>query len=429
MHSDVLTDALIRKLKPSPNRQYEKYDKKVTGLGIRTSTGGSKSFFLAYRIGGLNRRLTFGRYPIVSLAQARTLAREALGQVARGIDPANEKKLARQGYQSRLFLAVVEDFIEAYAKRKTRTWRETERILRREFGSDWGRLPVNRITKQHVNDILDAIVREGKSSAANAAFAHIRRLFTWCVERGYLDYSPCAGMRRPCKVVSRDRVLSDTEIVRVWLAADKMGWPFGCLVQLLILTGQRRSEVAGLRWEEVDFPKGLWELPPGSLDRIHKSNRRHRVPLSEAAVNLLKSLPVAHGRLAFPAKGKDRPVSGFGNWKKKIDQLSGVSGWRLHDLRRSVSTGMAALGVAPHIIELILNHRTGILGGVAGTYNRYPYEAERRQALERWSEHLEAVIRKAQRSTETPIHAADGKGAGHGGLSPQLNHMSKYRGI
>jgi integrase len=425
MPSVIFSDLFLKRLKPNPSGQFQRFDKKTPGLGIRVSPGGTKAFVLCYRVARRNRRLALGRYPTMSLSEARERAREGLGQVARGIDPANEKSLARDTYQSSLFPTVLDDFIENYAKRKTRSWRETDRILHQEFVAVWRKLPITQITRHTMNSVLDAIVKRGTPSAANHAFAAIRRFFNWCVERGHLDHSPCIGMKAPSKVVSRDRVLKDEELAAIWLAAEKMGWPFGSLVQLLILTGQRRNEISGLCWQHLDLDQGLWTQPAEG----NKSARVHVVPLSPLASQIIRSLPRVHDKFVFPARGKDNPISGFSKWKRKLDELSGVRNWTLHDLRRTAATGMAALSVPPHIVELVLNHQSGTLGGIAGIYNRFQYLEERRQALERWSEHLDAVIRKAHRPTETPIHAADGKGAGHGGLSPHLNHMSKYRGI
>ena len=425
MHSVVLTDFSIKQLKPKPNKQFQRFDKKITGLGLRVSPGGAKAFFLAYRFGGLNRRLSLGRYPTISLSEARQRARDALSQISRGIDPAAEKMRTRDGYKASLFPNVLDDFIENYAKRKTRSWQETDRILRQEFGRVWRKLPINQITKQHINNVLDGIVKRGTPSAANHAFAAIRKFFNWCVERGYLDYSPCTGMKAPSKIASRDRVLKDEELAAVWLAAEKMGWPFGPLVQLLILTGQRRNEVSGLCWDHLDLDQGLWTQPAEG----NKSARVHVVPLSPLASQIICSLPRVHDEFVFPARGKDNPISGFSKWKRKLDELSGVRNWTLHDLRRTAATGMAALNVPPHIIELILNHKTGTLGGIAGIYNRHPYLDERKEALGRWSLHLQAIIRKAQRSPEPPIVAANKREIGRADLSPLLNHMSKYRGI
>jgi len=351
MGSVVLTDLFIAGLKPRIEGQFEVYDRKVPGLNIRVSTQGAKAFSILYRLGGRNRRLTLGRYPIVSLSEARKRAREALNQVQQGFDPAAEKVRARTEYQSRLFPAVLSEFVEIYAKRQTRGAQETERLLRREFEGAWAKLTIRQITKQHLNEVLDGILNRGTPSAANHAFAAIRRFFNWAVERGYLDHSPCQGSKAPSKVGSRDRVLSDVELAAVWRAAEKIGYPLGHLVLLLILTAQRRSEVAGMRWSELDLPNALWQLPPGTKDRKHKSSRPHTVPLGTRTTAILASLPRIHDELVFPARGKDNPISGYSKWKRKLDHVSGVKNWTLHDLRRTAATGMAALGVAPHVLS------------------------------------------------------------------------------
>jgi hypothetical protein len=174
------------------------------------------------------------------------------------------------------------------------------------------------------------------------------------------------------------------ELVSIWRAANEMGWPYGRIVQLLILTGQRRNEVTGMRWSELDLAKGQWTIP---AERT-KPGRVHELPLVPAAVDLIQRLPKIHDQYVFPAKGKDNSASGFSKWKHELDRIAGLSDWRIHDLRRTVASGMAQLKVAPHIIERVLNHTTGTLGGVAGIYNRFGYLDEMREALQRWSDHL-----------------------------------------
>lgn len=255
MPSVLFTDRSIRQLKPIPGHQIEVFDRKEKGLTMRVNSGGTKAFFAVYKIGGRNCRLGLGRYPTVSLAEARQRAREALAQVARGLDPATEKLRERKDYQKSLFPAVLDDFIENYAKRKTRSWRQTERILRRAFAGPWRKLPVAHISKSTINQVLDGMI--SRPSAANRAFAAIRKFLNWCVERGYLEHSPCLGMKTPSKVISRDRVLSDEELTAIWLAAEKMGWPFGRAAQLLVLTAQRGDEVSGIRFQDIDQEEGL----------------------------------------------------------------------------------------------------------------------------------------------------------------------------
>ena len=395
MPSVTLTDLALKRLPPKPDGQVETFDRKIAGLGVRVSPGGTKAFFLSYRIAGRSRRLALGRYPALGLAEARDRALEALRQIAQGIDPANVKRVARDSYQSRLFPTVLDDFIESHAKRMTRSWHEAERLLRKEFARPWHKLPIDQITKHTINAVIDEIVKRGAPSAANHAFADIRRFFNWCVERGYLDHAPCAGMKAPCKVASRDRVLTDEELLRIWLAATKIGWPTAPFIQLLILTAQRRSEVARLRWCHLDLEQGLWTQPAEE----NKSGRIHDVPLPPLAIDILRSLPCLHDALVFPARCKDTPISGHAQRKRRLDALSGIKDWRLHDLRRTAASGMAALGVAPHVIELTLNHQSGTLSEFARIYNRHRYLSERREALELWSRHVEALIREASNST------------------------------
>ena len=261
---------------------------------------------------------------------------------------------------------------------------ETERLLNREFVSLWGTWPIHTISRQDVTKVLNAIVKRGAPSAANHALSAVRKMFNWAIEHGHVDRSPCFGIKAPSKLKSRDRVLTDEELASIWQSAEEMGYPYGCIIQLLILTAQRRNEVTGMRWTELDFTKATWTIP---AERT-KPGRTHEVPLSKSAIRLLKNLPKLHDDLVFPARGKDNPASGFSKWKRQLDTMAGMSDWRVHDLRRTVASGMAQLKVPPHIIERVLNHTTGTLGGVAGVYNRFGYLDEMRAALELWAASL-----------------------------------------
>ena len=385
MASTVLTDIAVRNLKPSVGRQVDVYDSKIRGLAVRVSPMGTKAFVIWYRIGSKARRLTLGRFPTMTLAEARKRAQEALLQVADGKDPAAEKQRARSEYDGKLFSTLVDEFIETYAKRKTRGWHETDRLLRREFVSFWASWPVQTISRQDVAKVLNAIVKRGSPSVANHALAALRKMFNWAIEYGHLDRSPCFGIKAPTKLKSRDRVLTVEELVCIWQAAEKMGYPYGRIIQLLILTAQRRNEVTGMRWVELDLAKATWTIP---AERT-KPGRTHELPLSESAVKLLQGLPKTHEVFVFPAaRGKDNTVSGFSKRKRQLDELAEFGTWRLHDLRRTVASRLAQLRVPPHIIEKILNHTTGTLGGVAGIYNRFGYLDEMREAMELWASEL-----------------------------------------
>lgn len=373
-----LTDLKIKNL-PLTATQYEIFDSNLPNFGIRVSPGGARAFVFYYRIGRQKKRLTLGRYPHLKLKDARELAREAQKRVTAGEDPQAEKLRDRNEHDSTLFSCVVDRYIDIHAKVFTRSSHEKRRVLNSDFVSRWGKLSLLAIDKKMILRRLDEIRRNQGPSAANHAYAAIRAFFNWCVEYDYVSDTPCKSMKRPAPVKSRDRVLTDQEVHAVWLATEKMGYPFGPYVRLLILTGQRRNEVAKLRWSDLDFDENVWS------QRENKSKRPHVVPLAPVAVGILKNLPGLSDELVFPARGSSRSISGFSKWKKKLDQLSGVSNWTLHDLRRTCATKLAELGVEPHVTEFVLNHSSQVLKGVASVYNRHAYIDEKRKALELWS--------------------------------------------
>ena len=382
-----LTDLSLRKLVVAAGERCEIWDSKIPGFGVRASGQGTKSFVLLYRFGGQSRRCTLGRYPALSLAEARALALDFLNKAERGIDPGAEAKTVSGGPS---FAAVVDQFVALHCGQRNResTRKETERILRSVFIASWGKKRLVEITRGDVLDIMDSRIKSGRPSAANHALAAIRKFFNWCVERGYIDKSPCVGLGLPAKPQSRDRVLNERELCAVWIGAGELGYPFGTMVQLLILTAQRRGEVVGMEWHHLDLASSTWSMPGGTT----KNGDPHVVPLSQGVADIIGDVPRLHERLVFPARGNcNATISGFSKSKRRLDEVSGVSDWTLHDLRRSAATHMARLGVAPHIIERILNHVTGTLGGVAGVYNRFHYLPEMRAALELWAAHFDKL--------------------------------------
>ena len=386
MLRDSLTDISIRSLKVDPKDRYEVFDVKVPGFGVRVFPSGIKSFVLLYRTNGRPRRLTLGRYPVLSLAEARKLAQAALNRVAHGIDPQHEKDAARRAG----FEVAVESFLNLHCRRYNRpnTARETARILASTFVKRWGRRDLTDIRRVDVMTVLDNLVEHGKPIAANQSLAAIRKFFNWAVERGLIEVSPCMGIKAPAPKHSRDRVLSDDELAAIWRSAKVVGYPFGCIVQLLILTAQRRGEVTGMRWSDIDLGASSWSIPAART----KSNRAQTLPLSPATSALISSMPQFDDDRVFPAQGESaQTFSGFSKSKRRLDALAGVSDWTLHDLRRTAATGMAKLGVTPHVVERILNHTTGTLGGVAGVYNRFGYLPEMRDALGRWTVHVQSI--------------------------------------
>jgi integrase len=221
--------------------------------------------------------------------------------------------------------------------------------------------------------------------------AATRKMFAWAVARDIIAASPCAGVKPPSPEQPRDRVLNDDELRLVWLAADQIGWPFGPLVQLLALTGQRRDEVARMRWEEIDLENRLWTLP---TERT-KNNKRHEVPLSVPAVDILKSAPrLAGSDLIFTTNGAT-PVSGYSKAKRALDALLApdTPHWTLHDLRRTCASGMARLGINLPVIEKVLNHASGSFAGIVGVYQKHSFADEKRRALEAWGRHIQKLAR------------------------------------
>jgi integrase len=292
------------------------------------------------------------------------------------------------------FEIVARRFIERYAKLHNKSWRDSERILQREAVPHWRHRPVGSITRVDVVALIDGIVDRGAPAMANRTLAVLRRLFGWCVERGALELSPCERVKDPAPETRRERVHSDAELREIWRAADILGYPFGPVVKLLLLTGARREEVAGMRWSELAADLSLCTLP---AERV-KNKKKHEIPLNAPARALLAELPRI-SEFVFSTTGT-APVSGFARAKRRLDQaiIPPLPPWVLHDLRRSLASGMAALGVQLPVVEKILNHVGNSFSGVRGVYQRYDFAKEKRHALELWGRHVLALAQRPRPS-------------------------------
>lgn len=396
--SKALTVRTIESMRPGPARQ-EIPDGLIAGLYLVVQPSGAKSWACRYRAAGTPRKLTLGTYPAIDLKAARELAQRALVDAAGGKDPAAEKQAARSAAKMPsdrdLIEKVAEAFIERYAKANTResSWKETKRILDKEVVPAWKGRRLPEIGRADVHELLDGIVDRGAPILANRVLAAVRKMFGWAVERGLVDASPCEKVKAPSAERSRDRVLSDDELRQVWRAADAIGWPFGALFKVLILTGQRRNEVGSMRWSELDLDKKLWTLP---RERA-KNDVQHSVPLSEPALTILRGLPRV-GPYVFSTNGKT-PVSGYTRAKQRLDAAlpkavdgGSVPAWVLHDLRRTAASGMARLGIALPVIERVLNHVSGSFGGIVGVYQRHSFADEKGHALEAWGAFVERLV-------------------------------------
>jgi len=393
MRTGTLTDLTIRNLSAPMDKRIELWDAKLPGFGVRVSPQGTKTFVLMYYANGRKRRHTLGRFPHLSLAKARAKAFVTLGQVADGeeVEPATCVGAFH-------FENVVEAFVEKHCLRHNRasTASETARLLRARFIPLWLSRDIRDITRADVVAVLDAAMKAETPSAANHALSAIRKLFSWCAERELVEANPCSGISRPAPLGSRERALTIDEIAAVWRASSEIGYPFEPLIKLLILTGQRRGEVAGMTWGEVDVDNGLWTIPSSRT----KNKKTHSVPLSPSALSLLRSLPrIGHSEFVFAARGNDdHSVSGFSKAKRRLDKIAAIADWTLHDLRRSAATGMAGQATPPHVVEKILNHSSGTFAGVAGIYNRFEYLSEMRVALDRWATRVEQRVLATQQT-------------------------------
>ena len=385
-----LTKSAIDAL-PIPLKDVVYWDVGCPGFGVKVTPKGRKVFVVLFRTAGAGSRLrkyTIGPFGRVTLNQARVIAQKVFAAKLDGRDLAAEKKDSRR----RMVADRVDDLLEAFIAQhisQNRSAPEISRMLRREIGSSWGSRSIHEITKRDVIDIVSAIEQRGAPVAANKALKAIKTFLRWCVGRAILDRSPADGVPLPTKEVARDRILSDDELVRILLAARHIGGPYGGIVELLALTGQRRQEVALCTWDEIDIASKTWRLPSERT----KNAKVHEVHLSDQAVAVLGPADKSGG-FVFSHAGT-APFQDFSAAKRELDQLSGLTGWRLHDLRRTCVSGMARLGIAPHVADKILNHQNGTISGVAAVYQRHDFLSERKQALKLWGAYVARIIASA----------------------------------
>jgi integrase len=374
-----LTELTIRKAKPADKR-YDLFDASARGLGLRVAISGTKSWFIMRRFNGRMLRITFGRYPEISLANARLKVPEVLREMADGRTQGQRK--------TDLFKIVLEEWLKK-DQAKNKSVHQVKMAMYLHALPALGNMSVTSITKRDVNKMIDKVVDAGSPVAANRILAYTKRFFSWCKERDILDQSPVEAIKLPSKENDRDRVLNLGEIKSFWISCDKMGYPWGPIFQLLLLTGARLKEISQASWSEISISDRTLDLP-GSRT---KNERAHQIQLSVQTLKILLSLPKVEGQdFLFSTNGKT-PVSGFSKVKKRLDILCGVTNWRFHDLRRSFATHSSEkLSVSPVIVDKILNHRTGQVRGVTAVYQRGEYLAERREALQKWGDYIERLV-------------------------------------
>jgi integrase len=391
----MLTELTIgAKLAKPPAVRVELPDK--DGLYLVQQPSGAASWALRYRANGKPRKLTLGSYPAVGLKDARRLAARARGSIADGKDPAGEKTAAKAAQKAQEPAAdAMSTFAETFLKRHVqancgRRWSaESERLLRKEILPSLGSARLSELTRSRVHDLLDSIADRPAPIIANRVLAVLKSMCSFAVERGVIPNSPLAGMKMR-EEKARDRVLTDDELARVWRAAETLKPHYGPALRMLILTGQRLGEVSGMRRSEV--AGDTWTLP---ADRA-KNGVAHTIPLTASSRALM---PSGSGDMVFG------PLPDWGRAKAALDAASGVTDWRLHDVRRTVATNFQKLGIRLEVTEAILNHVSGSRAGIVGVYQRHDWADEKRQALDAWARRLETIVGGKAEDNVVPIRS------------------------
>ncbi|WP_046867480.1 tyrosine-type recombinase/integrase [Microvirga massiliensis] len=389
-----LTKQTLAKLSlPAGKSDHIVFDDDLPGFGVRLRAGGKRVWIVQYRVGSKQRRVTVGTVEALDPDRARQAAKAALAKVQLGGDPQTEKAEGRARAAVTLG-AVSKRYLEERAKPnlKPRSYEEVERHLTRHW-APLHELPIHKVLRATVAARLAEIAKENGRFASNRARASLSAMFSWAMGEGLVEVNPTIGTNKATEEVKRDHVITDAELKAIWQACQDDD--YGHIVRLLILTAQRREEVAAMTVGELDLADqkvALWSIPKERT----KNGLPHDVPLSATAVAILNSAPRREGRELLFGSGE----GGFQGWSKAkaaLDKRVAAAGvkvrpWRLHDLRRTVATRMADLGTLPHVVEAILNHISGHKSGVAGIYNRATYAKEKREALNAWAAHVAGLL-------------------------------------
>lgn len=378
------TDQWLKALKADALRERHFGDSSCKGLSLKVTKKGVRSFSYTFRLGSKTGRVTLGCYPDVALAEARSQVEDLRKLVSSGIDPRNVKAIEKAD-QERTVDEMVTLFLERYAKPKNKSWRQAESNLRLYLVTEHGSQPVKQIRRRDIHAILDELIKTNRGPTANRALAHMKKFFSWLVERDYLEHSPADHIKKPYSEKPRDRVLSDEEIKAIWNASEFLTKPYRSWLKLSLLCGQREMETAAMRWSRIE--DDLWYLSSNDT----KNKRENVLPLSRQARSLIEALDITENDFLFTSgRIGDKPINGFSKAKKQIDKLSGVTDWRFHDLRASVATNLGKLGCDRFTIKLILNHKDT---GITAVYDRYTYLEQKERALQKWADKLYEIIR------------------------------------
>ncbi|MDP2179994.1 site-specific integrase [Methylicorpusculum sp.] len=363
--------------------QTDYFDERTTGLGLRISSAGRKSWFVMYRHAGRLRRYTLGTFPALGLADAREKAKALLHEAALGNDPASEKQVKRGAVT---FGQLAEQYIELHAKARKKSWKEDQRILDHDALPLWKNVKAHEIKRRDIIALLDKIVLRAPIQA-NRTLALVRKLFNWAISRDLLEINPCAQVQMPAKENKKDRVLSEDEIVKFWitLSSASMSELSRLCLQFQLVTAQRKGEIVIAEWCEFDLNNGWWTIPSEKV----KNKLSHRVPLSPSALSLLEKIKLISGesRWLFPSAKGDKPIrdTSIDHALHKNEALFQIPPFTPHDLRRTAASHMTSLGVSRLTVSKILNHSES---GITAVYDRHSYDREKRAALMLWSDRL-----------------------------------------
>lgn len=387
-------DALQPELK-----QADYWDTNLVGFGIRVSPRGIKTWTLLYRYQRRQRRLGLGRYPIVSLADARQKAKQALGELSRDIDPAASRDASRE---SGTFSDLVVEFIQRYSKPQKRTWRQDERALNNRMPPEWKHKKLIEFRRRDIKAFLDAQAQKGRGVISNRYLSLLNVVFRFAVENEWIEHNPCQGIRRPVREQPRDRVLSDEEIRALWERLDNSPPSLARPLRLQLLMAARIGEILGMSWAELDFSSCWWTIPGERT----KNKKAHRVPLSPQVIEILQAQRCqSSSPWVFPSPRRKRnapiDVDTLHYAVQKLRKTLGFE-FRPHDLRRTAASHMALEKVPRVVLAKILNHSDT---GVTAVYDRHTYDSEKRMALEAWARRVDAICSDSEAPTVIPFIA------------------------
>jgi len=398
----VLTQAAIDAIWPGDKRR-EIPDGRTPGLYLIVQPSGARSWAYRYRVDGRARKVTFGDYPTIALASARDRAAKAKTLIIDGKDPGVERREAKVEAKAKaaaeaapldLIETVARTFIERHAKRQTRqrSWTEAQRIFEHDILPAWGKRRLSTITRADTYALLDPIV-DRAPVLAGRVLSVLKTVGRFARDRGIIETNPFFEIRAPALAPPRERVLDEREIRVLMLALDAEPYPLGPLTKVLLLTAARRAEVGEMKWGELDLDAKIWRLPAARS----KNHRAHELPLPDAVIDILRQLPrIESTDLVFTADGATASHS-FHRGKLRLHARmeatlgESIPSWSYHDLRRSAASHMASLAISPHVIEAILNHKSGAIKGIARVYNRFEYQPEQRAALAAWARRVHEI--------------------------------------